>query len=70
MELKKVGIHVAALIKSRYFKYIDGTKIQEYFKDKEIGFSNAWKGKMDNVDFYIQCVKDPDHVLIFMTSYG
>ena len=25
---------------------------------------------MDNVDFYIQCVKEQDYVLMFMTSYG
>jgi hypothetical protein len=72
IELKKVGIHAAALIKKRRYwpKHIDGQKILEYFQDKEIGFSNALKGKMEDVDFYIHCVKEPDYVLMFMTSYG
>lgn len=72
IELKKLGIYAAALIKKRRYwpKYIDGNRIQDYFKDKEVGFSNAWKGRMDNVDFYIQCVKEPEYVLMFMTTYG
>ena len=72
IELKKKGVFAAALIKKRRYwpKYIPGDAIITHFGDKEIGASDALQGELDNVRFHIVGMKEPDYVMMIMTTYG
>ena len=72
IELRKKGVFSSALIKKRRYwpRYIKGEEIKEHFADKEPGSFDAMKGKMENTEFYVYGMKEPDYVLLFMTSYG
>ena len=72
IELRKRGIYAAAVIKKRRYwpKHIDGEGVQLHFMDKEPGTFDAHKGSLDGESFYLYCMKEPDYVSMFMTSYG
>ena len=72
VELRKIGIFSHALIKKRRYwpKYIKGEEIKTHFQDKDPGHFDALKAKYDGVDFHIYCMKEPDYVLMLMTTYG
>ena len=72
IELKKKGVFVATLIKKRcyWLKYVPGDSIITHFQDKEIGASDALQGELDNVKFHIVGMKEPDYVMMIMTTYG
>ena len=72
VELLKVGVFAAALIKKRRYwpKYVEGEKIKEHFESKPVGFADALPGTMDGVPFHISCQKAPNYVMMFMTTYG
>ena len=72
IELRKAGVFSSALIKKRRYwpRYIKGQEIKDHFAAKEPGAFDAMKGKMENIDFYVYGMKEPDYVLLFMTSYG
>jgi hypothetical protein len=73
-ELQKVGVYSsAALIKKRRYwpKGIPGEDIKAYFMDKAIGFTNRLPAtSADEIPFDIFAMKEPDYVLIFMSTYG
>ena len=71
IELKKRGVYVSALIKKcRYWpKYIKGDDIKSHLDDKDIGDCDAWKGQMDEVDFHVYTKKEPDYVMLIMSTY-
>ena len=71
-ELRKKGVFAAALIKKRKYwpKYIDGNGIKEHFKDKEVGAVDAMKGSLNGVKVEIHCLKEPEYVMMLMSSYG
>ena len=71
-ELRKVGIYSHALIKKRKYwpRFIKGEEIKEHFADKDPGYFDAMKMKYDDVDFHVVGLKEPDYVLMFMTTYG
>ena len=70
--MKKKGVFAAALIRKRRYwtKYIPGDAIITHFGDKEIGASDALQGELDNVRFHIVGMKEPDYVMMIMTTYG
>ena len=72
IELKKKGVFAASLIKKqRYWpKYINGDAIIQHFQDKEVGTTDALPGVLDNVPVHVHCMKEPDYVMMLMSSYG
>ena len=72
VELRKAGVFSSAMIKKRRYwpRYVKGEQIKEHFAGKEAGAFDAMKGKLQNTDFYIYGMKEPDYVLLFMTTYG
>ena len=41
-----------------------------HFAEKGIGESDALQGMLDNVKFHVVVMKEPDYVMMFMTTYG
>ena len=72
VELKKLGVYASTLIKKwRYWpKYIKGDDIKQHFDDKEVGDCDSWKGCMDEVNFHVYAMKEPDYVMSLMSTYG
>ena len=72
VELKKRGVFASALIKKRRYwpKFIRGDDIKDHFNDKSVGDCDAWKGCMDEVDFHVYAMKEPDYVMSLMSTYG
>ena len=72
VELRKKGLFAAALIKKRRYwpKYIPGDSILAHFAEKGIGESDALQGMLDDVKFHVVAMKEPDYVMMFMTTYG
>jgi hypothetical protein len=72
VELKKHGVYASALIKKRRYwpKHIRGDEIKEHFIENEVGDADAWRGKLDNVNFHVYCMKEPDYVMSLMSTYG
>ena len=62
----------AALIKKcRYWqKHVPGNEIIAHFNDKEVGAADTIKGTMDGVTFHIHGMKEPDYIMMLMTTYG
>jgi hypothetical protein len=71
-ELRMAGVFSSALIKKRRYwpHYVNGDGIKAHFNGKKPGDFDALKGTLDNVDYYIYGKKEPDYVLLFMTTYG
>ena len=72
VELKKRGLFAAALIKKCRFwpKYVPGNEIIAHFNNRDMGDINAIKGTMDGVPFHIHTVKEPDYIMMLMSTYG
>ena len=51
-------------------KYIDGEAIIQHFQDKEVGATDALPGVLDDIPIHVHCMKDPDYVMMLMSSYG
>ena len=62
----------AALIKNRRYwsKYIPSDNIVAHFAEKWIDESDALQGMVDDVEFHVVAMKEPDYVMMFMTTYG
>ena len=71
-ELCKKGAFASALIKKRRYwpKHVDGDAIAAHFADKPIGATDALRGTTDGVPFHTHALKEPDHVLSLMSTYG
>lgn len=72
IELAKKGVFASALIKKRRFwpKYVDGVAIQEKFRLKEPGYTDRLPGIWQGIPFDIFAMKEPDYVLMMMSTYG
>ena len=72
IELKKRGVYASALIKKHcyWLKYIKCDDIKSHFDDKDVGDCDAWKGQMDEVDFHLYSMKEPNYVMSIMLTYG
>ena len=51
-------------------KYIDGEAIIQHFQDKEVGATDALPGVLDDIPIHVHCMKEPDYVMMLMSSYG
>ena len=71
VELKKRGLFPAALIKKcRYWpKYVPVYEIIAHFNNKDVGDVDAIKGTMDGVPFHIHAMKEPDYIMMLMSTY-
>ena len=47
-----------------------GDEIIQHFADKQVGDCNALKGTSDGIPFYIHTMKEPDYVMMLMSTYG
>ena len=72
IKLKKKGLFGATLIKKRHYwpKHVPGDEIIQHFDDKEVGDVDAIKGSYDGVPFHIHVLKEPDYVMMLMSTYG
>ena len=72
IELKKLGVFAAAVIKKRRYwpKHVDGNAMNEYMADKEIGETGVWQGMMDGVKYFYFMLKEPAWVMKMMCTYG
>jgi len=72
VELKKKGVFASALIKKRRYwpKYIDGDAIKTHFEEAEVGSADALRGSLDNIDFHVFAMKEPDYTMMLMSTYG
>ena len=61
-----------ALIKKHHYwqKYIPSDNIISHFTEKGIGELDALQGMLHNVKFHVVAMKEPDYVMMFMTTYG
>ena len=44
--------------------------IKIHFLNKEVGAADAIKGQLDDVTIEIHCLKEPNHTMMLMSSYG
>ena len=72
VEIKKRGLFAVALIKKRRYwpKYVPCNEIIAHFNNKDVGDINAIKGTMDGVPFHIHVMKEPDYIMMLMSTYG
>jgi Transposase IS4 len=72
LELRKNGIFAAAVIRKHWYwlKYIRGDKLAAYFEDKAFGSYDCIGGTLNNVQFSVHCLKEPDYVMFLMATYG
>jgi hypothetical protein len=72
MALKAVGVFGSALIKKRKYwpKGIDGDDIIAHMNNKEVGEYDAKLGLVDNKTFYLYAMKEPNFVMMMMSTYG
>ena len=68
IELVKVGVYVAALVKK---ENIGQSMSQDntHMEDKEVGDCDAIHGMMDGKPFYLFAMKELDYMMIFMSTY-
>ena len=71
-QASKEGCFASALIKKqRYWpKYVQGDRIAEHFENKVVGDVDAWPGVLDGVKFDIFAMKEPDYIMLVMSTYG
>lgn len=72
IELKKRGVYAAALIKKRRYwpKYIKGDEIKQHFNNKQVGDVDAIRGVFDEQPFHVYGMKEPEYIMLMMTTYG
>ena len=70
--LKNNGVFSSALIKKRRYwpKYVKGNEAKEHFADEIVCHFYAKKVELDQCPFYTYGMKEPDYVLLFMTTFG
>jgi hypothetical protein len=44
--------------------------IKKHFEDKNVGDVDAIAGKLDNIPFHYYAMKEPDYVMMLMSTYG
>ena len=72
VELKKRGLFAAALMKKYMYwpKYVPGNEIIVHFDNKDVGDVDTIKGTMDGVRFHMHAMKEPDYIMMLMSTYG
>jgi hypothetical protein len=71
IEMRKRGVKSSALIKKRFYcpKYINGDAVGQHFDAKEVGSADSWPSELDNQDFHVFAVKEPDYVVFLTSTY-
>ena len=49
---------------------MEGKKVKQHFEDKDVRSLDALPGTLDNIPFYLMCLKEPDYVISLMSTYG
>ena len=72
IELKKMGVFASAMIKKRRYwpKNIAGEEIKEYMSTKAVGTCERLPGIHEGQQFDVYALKEPDYVLMMMSTYG
>jgi hypothetical protein len=72
IELGKKGVFASALIKKRRYwpKHVAGEEIKNRFCHANPGFTERLPGTWDGIAFDIFAMKEPDYVLMMMSTYG
>ena len=72
VELRKKGVFASALIKKRWYwpRFIRGDEIKDHFSNKQVGDTDSWAGRLDDIPFHVYAMKEPDYVMSLMSSYG
>jgi len=67
--MHKHGVYASALSKKRKYhpRYVPGDQIDEYFKDKELGYAETLAQDLEGVKFLVHCQKDTDYVTKIMS---
>ena len=47
-----------------------GNPIIQHFGEKDVEATEALLGKLDDVPFHVHCMKEPDYVMMLMSTYG
>ena len=70
--LRQKGVFGQAIIKKRrcWPKHIDGDAVTMRFVDKEVGDVDTRRGKLNGQTVFLHCMKEPDYVLMMMSSFG
>lgn len=70
--LKKMGVYASLLIKKRRYwpRYIKGQKIIDEFAEVDIRVAMRKPGMIDGVKFDVLAMKEPNYVLMLMSTYG
>ena len=66
------GVYAGALIKKRRYwpKFIKGDAMDSRMKDDAVGTTRVVKGLVDNVEYYIFDLKEPEYASKIMSTYG
>ena len=72
VQLKKCGVFSLALVKKRQYwqKYLKGEEVKQHFDNMDPGYFDAIGRTLDRMPSYIYEMKEPDYVLLFMTTFG
>ena len=67
-----MGVYASALIKKRRYwpKHIKGQEINDYFEMEEVGATKRLPGMLDGVKFDVFAMKEPEYVMMLMSTYG
>jgi len=72
IELRKVGVYASAVIKKRRYwpKYCPGKAMDQRMASKDIGDTDCIEGKLDETNYCLYMMKEPDFVMKMMATYG
>eukprot|EP00957_Ditylum_brightwellii_P106682 8138603-Ditylum_brightwellii.AAC.1 len=72
VELKKEGAYAAALIKKCRFcsKYIKKDEVKQHMQSKTVGKVDVLRDILDDVNFHVFCMREPDYAIKIMSTYG
>ena len=51
-------------------KYVPGDEIIAHFDNKDVEDIDAINGTMDGVPSHIHAIKEPDYIMMLMSTYG
>ena len=70
--LYQKGIYAGALIKKRRYwpTLVPGPAMDDRFAAKEVGSVEALCGTLNNVEYHMWCMKEPDYVMRIMATGG
>ena len=72
IELRKLGVYASAIIKKRRYwpKHVPGKAMDKRMESKNIGEVDCIQGKLDNTDYNLLMMKEPDFTMKMMATYG